>query len=386
MGYGRKNPNRRLTEEDSARIDFGVFDLNDLHQLQELILIGMSGLMGFRGSQEHTDLRVEQIVSGTFPSNHPLFPNIEWWGISHMNKDKTSRLNLSTNHVRDTEGVFCRFPVLQDQPDKNFGGALKRYRNLIPHSKKTTRAHRRISKDGTRYLSDSPIGKTKIRSIFKSGLARMGIENESVFPHALRAWFTTTLANDPSVSATETMNAARHSSVEASAIYQSSSSTSESNRLRALLRIEDNDNQEKSPIQATPTNPHRDMNQIVEFEDNSNEIESNENNYSVYTQYQVDELYNEINRLESTSNGTIEIPRRRSLREQEIFNLRRRVQEAERQLRMSSYPYNSPEEESESLYEDSLEEHARYERNYRIRRKIERRRRIKCRRVFWGNL
>ena len=29
LGYGRKNPNGRLTEEDSAIINFGVFDLND---------------------------------------------------------------------------------------------------------------------------------------------------------------------------------------------------------------------------------------------------------------------------------------------------------------------------------------------------------------------
>ena len=367
LGYGRKNPNRRLSEEDSSKIDFGVFDLTDLKQLQECILIGMSGLMGFRGSQEHTELTVDQIINGVFSPDHPSFPNHEWWGVSHINKDKTMKLNMATNHVRETGGVLCRFPVLQDDASRNFGGALKLYRSLVPDSKKTKRIHRRISQDGKRYLPDSPIGKTKIRSLFKSGLARMGVSNQSVFPHALRAWFTTILANDPSVSATETMMAARHSSVEASAIYQSTSTKSENNRLRALLRMESDETQ--------TNNETCNENQIVEIESQRDE------EYSEFTQHQVDSLYNELNRLEENR-------RRRSQREEEIISLRRRVQEIERQRTLTSYPFNSPQEESDSLYQESLEEEARLERNRRIRERIQRRRRImnECRRGFWGNL
>ena len=58
-----------------------------------------------------------------------------------------------------------------------------------------------------------------------------------ICPHALRAIYITKLANDPSVNIEETMTAACHSPVAASAIYQQRSLVSKANTINALLPI-----------------------------------------------------------------------------------------------------------------------------------------------------
>jgi hypothetical protein len=63
-----------------------------------------------------------------------------------------------------------------------------------------------------------------------------GVSNpDTLWPHALRAHFTTKLANDMGVSMKETMAAARHTTAEASAMYQTTSALSEARRHNALL-------------------------------------------------------------------------------------------------------------------------------------------------------
>lgn len=74
---------------------------------------------------------------------------------------------------------------------------------------------------------------------FKEGARILGLKNPSDFyPHSLRSEFITRLANDPSVNDAERMRSSRHSSVQASAVYQKRSSVSEMNKLKALGVVE----------------------------------------------------------------------------------------------------------------------------------------------------
>ena len=115
-------------------------------------MIGFGSLLGFRGSDEHVYLTVDQISNGHFPSNHPAFPGHEWYGLSHFNKDKVHKLDSKTGYVREgLEDELGRFPVLSNGKEgdisRDFGGALKRLLQKLPKDHKTRRFYRRLSKD-----------------------------------------------------------------------------------------------------------------------------------------------------------------------------------------------------------------------------------------------
>ena len=84
-------------------------------------------------------------------------------------------------------------------------------------------------------LTRRPLGKAEITKLYKDGAKILGITCPKHFcPQALRAMFITNLANNPGVSETERMEASRHSSVAASAIYIETGAASESQRFKAL--------------------------------------------------------------------------------------------------------------------------------------------------------
>ena len=101
-----------------------VFDENDPAQMQEKLLVCFGMCAGFRGCMEHAMLKVTDVVSGIFPSDHSTFPDIEWWGLKTLNSDKTTALGMYCNYVLDCT-VFGRFPVLPENPDADFGGTMK---------------------------------------------------------------------------------------------------------------------------------------------------------------------------------------------------------------------------------------------------------------------
>ena len=139
--------NSSISEEEAEKIDLIKFDENDAVQHQEKCLIGFGSLFGFRGNSEHTNLNIQQIGNGYFPSNHPRWAGKEWWGLTHIDKDKRHRLGLNNCNVRDVEDDFGRFPVLSDgkigNVSKDVGGAMKRIMEKIPPSSKPNRFYRR---------------------------------------------------------------------------------------------------------------------------------------------------------------------------------------------------------------------------------------------------
>mmetsp|Transcript_11330 Transcript_11330/g.13384 ORF Transcript_11330/g.13384 Transcript_11330/m.13384 type:complete len:84 (-) Transcript_11330:461-712(-) len=55
-------------------------------------------------------MNTNQIGNGIFVKNHPRFTNMEWWGLSHIDKDKRRRLGVHNPNVREIEDDLGRFP------------------------------------------------------------------------------------------------------------------------------------------------------------------------------------------------------------------------------------------------------------------------------------
>ena len=285
-------------------------------QHQQKVLVGCGIFVGFRGYKEHYHLSLDQIKTGVFPSNHPSHPGLDWCGIDHFPSDKVEKLGLETSHVRNVDEGLGRFPILSDGKkgdiSNDFGGALLRLKNKIPDSKKNLRCiYRRVSANKKRYLPDSRIGEHKIRELIQLAYKHMGIPNwKTLKSHALRGLFINTLANDESVNITEVMAAARHRSTAASAAYQTRSSKSECNRLKALFKrkadtaIEHEENDFKN-VKVKVDNEYYEennnkMNVVEEISDDEEYTkESTEKKgYSIYTQAAADRLEYNVERVE----------------------------------------------------------------------------------------
>jgi hypothetical protein len=206
-----------MTNDDMQKIDISVFDENDLQQHQEKMLIIFSCCVGFRGSNEHAGLLTSQIGSGTFPANHPTYPNQEWCGLLNFGNEKTHKLSFATSHTRESPEGLGQFPVLSveesDDPairKKDAGGSIKRFLAKLPTSEHG-RFYLRINKNRTAFLANQVLGKGKIRTYFQSGFKRMGLKNwKDQRPHSGRGYFISSLANDPSVPIGWGVMASRH--------------------------------------------------------------------------------------------------------------------------------------------------------------------------------
>ena len=383
------------------------------------VLICFGSLFGLRGNDEHTNLMCNQITEGRYNSNHPLFPNLKYFGLKDF-KDKTHQLSLNKPHVRK-EIELGRFPVMSDGVSCNvaqdIGGSIGRLLGKIPAGKGSGRFYLRIRNDEGGFC-DSPLGKNKIRDMIRDAFQLLGISNwKTLRPHALRGHFITTLANDKSVSLSETMAAARHTSVSASAAYQSRNCFSESNRVKALLETVIDDDNSKAEVQSIIT---EDMVSLSDRkQDGSVKVEDVNESFSSLTQIEIDGLETDLTEMEITPTHDLQepIPRfsigsaigthsrerssqfnnRRSYppsnqqsyrhhpqsrdhrypresyqhrshprrtypptqqpsqRVMEIRSIRRRLSVMRREDEMMGYPYGSQEQEERELYSDSLD-------------------------------
>ena len=228
-----------MQDVDVNKFKMSVFDENIPAQMQEKLLVCFGMCAGFRGCMEHAMLKVTDVVNGIFPSDHPTFPDIEWWGLKTLDSDKTTALGMHCNYVPDCT-VFGRFPVLPENPDADFGGTIKRYvEDHLPDSLTCNRFHRRVHSNGKKFMPNSPVGHNSVRNIFKSAFNRLGVSNwEELHSHALRGLFGDRLANSNNVNLKEGMAAMRHKSVDAYMTYQQSGTKeSKSNRLKAVLQL-----------------------------------------------------------------------------------------------------------------------------------------------------
>ena len=231
-----------MKENVRDMIDLSVFDENDTTQHMMKMLFGCGSVFGFRGSEEHTYLQVNNFEKGVFPRSHP-FAGFIHYSVNDL-QDKTHKLSIYTDHVRDTKDCM-RVPKLNDDPTSDdFGGCIERwlaklspgqsrmYCKLIPDDRHTVC---KSSGEQLFFYPQCPMGKNTINATFKEGAKILGLPNWETFsPHSLRAYFITRLANGKGVSDRERMDSSRHNSLGASAIYQERDSASETNKFAAL--------------------------------------------------------------------------------------------------------------------------------------------------------
>ena len=360
-------------------------------------LVVLGAYLGMRGSQEPTFLKRSQFSFGRFEEQNPSFHGKEFIALEYMDEDKTNKLNVANSHLREIER--CRLPVLSNGKDgdvkNDAGGCLARFYKKLPDSK-NDRFFLRIKKDGSGFTMQ-PIGVNTIRSLYKSAFHIMGIPNwDSLKPHALRAHFITQLANDDGVNVEETMAAARHRSVSASAPYQKRSSTSECNRLKAIGIVGNKrDYEEKVDKQFVTAKKFKTADDDDSWIDLNSVDEAHEMPRSNFTQIAMDGLRQDLDRYEnknhflnndsiSSGNWTWNLPVERGIdsyfprlnsrrqmsfkpkaapvasyisrpppsqRERHILQMRRQLQQYEEEDRMRAYPYRAknPEEEFEII-------------------------------------
>ena len=241
VGYAKKDENKRLDQSEQEMIDLSKFNESDARQHQMKLLFGCGIYFGFRGSTEHVTLEVSNMTHGSFPSTHP-FSGCDWYGVEGL-QDKTHKLSVYKDHVRDSEN-FMRTPCVNNDPmSSDFGGCIKRYLEKL--SPGQTRMYCKVIPDEMRtvnsggvcpvFYSSMPLGKNMIYELFKEGAAILGLPNHQSFSaHSLRAMFVTKLANGKGVSDQERMSSSRHNSTAASVIYQERNSESETNKYAAL--------------------------------------------------------------------------------------------------------------------------------------------------------
>ena len=240
-----KNEACHLRAEDVEKIDLAKFDEADPIQHMMKVLFGCGLFAGFRGNQEHTFFNIKQISQGHYPEKHenPDLAGLPYVSIDNM-LDKTNKLSVHNSYLRQT-GHSMRFPCDFDD-DSNFGAALVRLVERM--SPGQTRMYcqvatttyiaslRRMGHTKAVFFPLKPLGAKTITKLFKEGANLLGLP-PSFRAHSLRSAFITKLANDPSVSISETMAAARHNSVSASMNYQLADGVSETNRLVAIGQL-----------------------------------------------------------------------------------------------------------------------------------------------------
>ena len=222
------------------QIDLSKIPESSLYYKQIRLMIFFGALLGFRGSDEHTYLDFHQICCGFFPSNHPLYPDFEWWGLNAFLNDKTNHLSSKNDFVREEKDALGKFPVLSDGENGNvqydFGGSIKRYYESVPEPMRVGRFYKAIDKSGTAFCAKKVIGKDSVTEMVREGFRMCGLERwEVIRPHALRGFFASILANNENVNLAECMAACRHKSAKTNARYIQTGNKTECNKLLALL-------------------------------------------------------------------------------------------------------------------------------------------------------
>ena len=258
MGYGRKNKNVKVSDEDANKLyDLSMFNETDPKQMIQKLLIIFGSRVGFRGATEHYHLKRCHVGKGYYPPHHNLFSNLEWYSLVDMGPFKNQQLGVQNDYLPEVADI--RFPVISDGKHgdvrNDAGGTIKRYCEMIEELEKQEEelekkgAAKKKSSNQARKTTDcfyrsvsynkvrvhSRLGMDTIRDSFRLGFQRMGISNwETLHSHATRHWFITTLANNPHVNWKEVQIAARHKHSSTTVGYTSTGQHSEGARVLAF--------------------------------------------------------------------------------------------------------------------------------------------------------
>ena len=214
-------------------LNLDVFNVEDLDELMQLMLIVYGAYYGFRGLGEHTNLQRSNITKGVFEGSHE-WGGEEYWGLQNM-ADKTHRLSTTNTTLRME--VQPRIPVksIPGRIITNFMSKLSPIQDRIYCKAASPNQRKHFATLGypdSSFSPNQPIGVNGISKMMKAALLKLGHPEST--GHGFRRLFITTLANDPGVSVVEAMKSSRHSSVAAQLPYISRDATSETAKFAAL--------------------------------------------------------------------------------------------------------------------------------------------------------
>ena len=66
-----------MTEEEAKLVDLSLFDKSCPEQHCNKVIMGFGAFAGMRGNSEHAKMTFDQVASGHFPSNHPMYPKMQ---------------------------------------------------------------------------------------------------------------------------------------------------------------------------------------------------------------------------------------------------------------------------------------------------------------------
>ena len=114
-----------MNKTNQDKIDLSKFDESDPCQHQMKIAFGCGSRFSFHGNDKHIYLAASNVIHREFSENHD-FAGYEWYGIDKL-QDKSSKLSIHTDHVRDTK-IFIRLSVMDNDPlSGDLGGSIKNW-------------------------------------------------------------------------------------------------------------------------------------------------------------------------------------------------------------------------------------------------------------------
>ena len=223
--------------DTTEEIDLTKFDEKNDVEFTRKCLLCFGCFLTFRGLQEHTQLRQNQVEFGYFERGHELEGHM-WVRATHLN-DKSTKLSFTKGRMRDTKRDM-RLPV--DPTNLSCpGGTIFRYAQaLAPGGDRfytypvtlTDKKSYEMMQLGreVRYSSDRPLGKGTIGKYIKAACEQVNLDCTG---HGLRAVGVSTVVNTMGSTA-ETLAFSRHSSVSGQKPYHRKNNKSEMQKFNAL--------------------------------------------------------------------------------------------------------------------------------------------------------
>ena len=166
-----------MDDDDVAKIDLAAFNEDILEEHQEKVAIIMGLFFGFRGQNEHRNLKSSHFKSGVYPPNHCLFPNCKYTALICIPNDKKRSLSLKSLYVRENADELGMFPHLSDM-SIDVGGALHRYLMKLPNNtssfqgdRDTFYCHLKVGRGGQLFFQNTYLGSTSICKLVRSATA-----------------------------------------------------------------------------------------------------------------------------------------------------------------------------------------------------------------------
>ena len=224
---------KEFTDDDYAKICLFVSELSAdqrVDWLRNIVQFTLGTQFGFRGRQEHRDLKCSDISFGLYPlTAEKDLAGKQFVQIGGQMLHKANKLGLKNPTARQSNEGGIRFICDMEDP-LNVGRALHELLSRC-HSSQTYLYHHNLSqKEKKKYVlagqghvlynPNRPVGKNTIAEYLPALACAAGIQEwQSKSPHALRAYFITKLANDPEVNAKETAEKSRHKNVSSQNAY-----------------------------------------------------------------------------------------------------------------------------------------------------------------------